>query len=408
MSPRARLSLFWLLYMAGMGLVFPYQALYFRENAGLSGTQLGLLLGVRPLMGMLFQPFWGQVADRTGSRTRVLAGIAVANSLLLALLPMARGFAPLLLAMAGAALFGTSLMPMAISVSMAALGRQATSHFGRVRVWGTVGFLILVVGFPWLLHGWQQLRNLESAPGGPSEPGLGLLFLLAALLTLAAAGVAWTLPARGALVARAQRGDLRRLLRHGPYLRLLVFTFSAYLCLQGPILLFPVLVRAHGGDVGTLSRMWIPMLLLEIPLVSLSGANLRRVGARGLLAIGVAADGLRWLGCSLAPSLAWIYALQLLHGVVVAGLILGIALYVESVVPERLRSTGQGLVAMLGISFAAMLSASSAGWLLDHFGTVAPYRVGGAGALLLSLAVPWLLPRPSRPPDSPVTEAHLD
>jgi MFS family permease len=113
--------------------------------------------------------------------------------------------------------------------------------------------------------------------------------------------------------------------------------------------------------------------------------------------VGVIADGLRWLVCSLVSDLSVIYVLQLLHGVVVAGLFVGSALYVESVVPERLRSTGQGLLAMIGISFAGVFSSVAAGWLLEHLGPNAPYRIGGAGALLLGAALPLILPRPRRP-----------
>ena len=46
MSSTASLAVFWFLFLAGMGVIFPYQSLYFRENAALAGTQLGLLLAV--------------------------------------------------------------------------------------------------------------------------------------------------------------------------------------------------------------------------------------------------------------------------------------------------------------------------------------------------------------------------
>jgi MFS family permease len=135
------------------------------------------------------------------------------------------------------------------------------------------------------------------------------------------------------------------------------------------------------------------MLLLEIPLVALSGASLARLGARGLVGLGLAAGGLRWLVCALASDLAWLYPVQLLHGVVVAGFVLGTPLYVESVVPERLRSTGQGVLAMFGASLGGISSNLASGWLLEHVGTRAPYLWGGLGALALGLLVPWLLPK---------------
>ena len=110
------------------------------------------------------------------------------------------------------------------------------------------------------------------------------------------------------------------------------------------------------------------MLLVEIPLIYYSGAALGRIGVRGLLAIGVIADGFRWLVCSLVSDLSVMYALQLLHGVVIAGLFVGSALYVEAAVPERLRSTGQGLLAMIGFSCRGGVLEHLGGLLLEHFG----------------------------------------
>lgn len=400
MSSASRLACFWFLFMAGLGVIFPFQSLYFDENAALAGTQLGLLLATRPLVGMLAQPLWGQVADRTGSRSRVLALLAAGTALGYLLLAQAGSFETLIVAMAFSALFSTAAMPMGTSVSMAALGPSSAAGFGRVRAWGTAGFLALVVGFPFALDRLQLARGLTPEPGGASEPGLELMFYVAGTLSLAAACVAWRLPTGGEMAKRSRRGELLRLLRHRPYVRLLCFAFLAHLFLQGPIQLFPVFIRAHGGSIDTVSRMWIPMLLLEIPLVFFSGASLARIGARGLLAVGVIADGIRWLTCSLTDEIPFIYAMQLLHGVVVAGLIIGSALYVEAVVPDRLRSTGQGLLAMIGVGGAGVFSSAAAGWLLEHLGTNAPYLIGGAGALALGAALPLILPRPQRPDDT--------
>src|SRR5262249_46645141 len=158
----------------------------------------------------------------------------------------------------------------------------------------------------------------------------------------------------------------------------LLFTMGGYLFLQGPATLFPIFIRAHGGDLGTVGRMWVVMLTLEIPLVLLSGAGLQRIGARGLLALGVLAGGMRWTLCAATDRFDIIYAAQFLHGVVVRGLLLGGPLYLEQVVPESLRSTGQGLLAMAGVGVGSIASNAVAGWLLEHGGANLPFLVGGA------------------------------
>lgn len=390
------LSAFWLLYMGGLGVVFPYQALYFRENVALAGLQLGLVLAVRPLVGMLAQPGWGWLADRTGSRGRTLVALALGTSVAYALLPLAESFPVVLAAMALAALFSTSVMPMATSVTMASLGAAASEHFGRVRVWGTVGFLVLVASFPWLLERFQAARGLSAGPDGPSEPGLGVIFWIAGGLALVAAAVALFLPREGGLALRARPGELGPLLRHPPYRRLLAFAFGAHFCHQGAIQLFPVFVRAQGGSAETVSHIWIGMLLVEIPFLFFSGSIVARIGARGLLGLGILADGVRWTVCAWSGSLVVIQAMMALHGLVVAGIMVGAAVYVEQATPERLRSTGQGGLAMMGISLAGVLSTTVAGALLDLRPT-APYWMGGLGALALAIALPFLLPGPTRP-----------
>lgn len=388
------MALVWFFCMGGLGIWFPFVSLYLHENAGLSGTQVGWTLALLPLVGLAAQPFWGQFADRSGARTRVLSLLAFGAAGGYALVGQARGFLAIAGAVVALALFASALLPMAFSVTLALARSPGAREVGIARACGTVGFLVTVVLFPPLLHRFQQAGGLARGAAGVSEPGLEIMFPLTALLVATAGLLGFALPRGDSEARRAGRGDWKLLLSHGPYLRVLAFGLLAFLCLQGPQVFFPVFVRSLGGDVDTVSRMWILMLSLEIPLVAGSGFTLSRLGARGLLAMGIAAGGLRWTVCGFAPDLAWVWPVQVLHGVVVAGIIVGGPLYVESVVPERLRSTGQGLYAMFAFSVGGICSNLASGWLVEQVGPAAPYAVGGVGGLLLLLALPVLLPAP--------------
>ncbi|MBI2963250.1 MAG: MFS transporter [Deltaproteobacteria bacterium] len=391
------LSIYWFLYLGALGILFPFFSLYLSDNAGLSATQVGVVVTMSPLLALVAPTAWGQLADRARSRVRVLALATLGAAVFTATLAALRGFAPLLAGAAALAAFSTGVVPLIVSVTLGALGDGALHRFGLTRVWGTVGFLVLVVVFPPALHRVQAIRGLEPQVGGPAEPGLALMFPVASVLMLAAVLAARVIPERKELALHARRGDWLELRRHAPFVRALGFAFCASLFLQGPMSLFPLYVRARGGGLDSLSRMWILMLLPEIPLVAFAGTALRRVGPRGLLALGVAAGGLRWLVCGLVSDRRAIYATQLLHGVTVAGLGVGGPLYVESVVPSGLRSTGQGLNAVAGVGVGAIVSNVAAGWLMDHVSTTAPFLVGGAGALALAALTPVLLPPPRRP-----------
>jgi MFS family permease len=202
------------------------------------------------------------------------------------------------------------------------------------------------------------------------------------------------LPRAGAIARRAHRGEWRQLLRSPAYLRLLAFAFLCYLSLQGPLFLFPILIRGQGGGIEAISRMWALMLLVEVPMVALFGAIASRLGVRGVIGMGMAAAALRWSISGWVDDLRWITAAQLLHGVTVCGVMLGLPVYIDSIVPERLRSTAQGLMTMLGLSCASIASNLVGGWLIERLGPAAPARVGGLLAFGVMLTVPLLLQRP--------------
>lgn len=365
------IAVFWFLYMAGLGMIFPYLSLYFQENVGLTGTQLGVALAMHPLIGIVASPFWGQWADRSGRRRGALLFLASGSALGYFLVPHASSFPVLLLCLAFLSAFAAPTMAVASSLSFAVLGKGATARFGRVRVWGTVGYLTMILAFPLLL---SWIGGDVSVVG--STRGLELIFPAAAMLCLSAALVLFWVPSSEAISVRANREDLAALLRQSSFLRLLVLAFFAFGLLSGPIVLFPVFVAERGGTIETVSRLWIPMLLLEIPLIYFAGAGLRRIGARGLIAAGIACDGARWLITALAPSLFWIFGVQLLHGAVVVGLIIGMQLYVEGEIPDRLRATGQTVLGTV-MGIGSVLSHLWAGTALEHLGANAPYLISG-------------------------------
>lgn len=386
--------MYWFVLFAGLGVFFPFYSLYLDENAGLTGTQVGLVMASVPLTGMLAQPLWGLAADRSGRRARLLAVLTACSALGYAGLYWALDFSSLLAVTMVLSIFATAVVPLCISVCFSLLSDSGPRAFGHTRVWGTVGFLVAVVSFPAALDALHTRGWVGRTMPGTTEPGLEIMLPLTAILTIVAAGIATRLPDRSVEHGpRMRAGEWRTLLTHGPFLRFLLFVLGSYLFLQGPTSLFPLFVRSLGGNMDSVSYLWVLMVALEIPLVAYSGAGFARLGPRVLLAIGVGCGALRWLVSGLVEDWRVIYAVQALHGVTVGGLIIGAPYYVDAIVPPRLRSTAQGVLSMAGVSLGGILSNLLTGALIDHFGARAPAILGGAGALLLTFLLPTMVAR---------------
>ena len=114
------------------------------------------------------------------------------------------------------------------------------------------------------------------------------------------------------------------------------------------------------------------------------------------VAVGVLVGGLRWWLCALVTDPTMLFAVQALHGVTVVGLNLGSPLYLDAVAPERLRSTAQGVLSMVGSGVAGMASNLTAGWFIDRSGIDVLYSICGAGLLVLGGLAWCILPAVER------------
>jgi MFS transporter, PPP family, 3-phenylpropionic acid transporter len=372
---------------ASLGVYFPYFSLYLREALGFRGAEVGVLFSVPPLVGFVAQPFWGYIADRTGSRARVLTWLSFGTALGYALLTVPRSFAPTLVAVTLLAIFSSAQIPMAVAVTLDEIGQRVP--FGHVRVWGTIGYFLTVMGVPPLVH---QLAALH----GTTEPEqFHYALALAALLAATASLVARGFPRAPQLErVRMQKGEERLLLGNTAYLRVLVVMTLAYAFLQGPMILFPVYVHSRGGTHATISYMWMYSLGMETVLMFSAAALYKRFGPKLTISFGIVACGVRWLLCGVCYDLFYVFPLQMLHGAMIMSLQVCAPLLVETLVPERLRASSQAGLNMVGSSLGGVLSSMLAGLLLDHAGIDVVMLLGGGAGLLLGLVSPLLLPAP--------------
>ncbi|MFZ6027578.1 MAG: MFS transporter [Chloroflexota bacterium] len=355
--------LYFFLYGA-VGVLIPYLNVYYRDTLRLSGTQIGLIGTLGPLIAIFSGPLWGLLSDRIGRMRLILgtAGIgAVAGAVGLA---NVHTFGLLLLFTAVFSFFSGSLMPLVDSFNLALLGEQR-ERYGSQRIWGTFGFL----------------ATSTFAGNLIERSGLSVIFsaysVLLGLFLLALLGVQ---PAP-ATMGRAVFKGFALMLRQPAWIVLATAVILVMVANNSWISFLGVALKEMGGNDALVGRVWSIGALAEIPVIWFGSRLLYRLGARKMMALGFFFYGLRMLLYAIMPAPEWALAIGFLHSVSYGFYWMGGVNYVGQITPEHLRATGQSML-MTFFNIGSVLGAPLAGWIYD---TAGPARL-----FLLAAFAAWI------------------
>ena len=146
--PYWRLSAFYFSYFALLGAIIPFWNVYLEATA-LSALQIGYLSAI--MMGTkIVSPYLlGWIADTTQRRVGVIRGAALASLLCFALIFFGQGFWHLALVVASFTFFWNAVIGQYEAVTLGQLGEHYR-YYGRVRAWGSVGFIASATGLGYL------------------------------------------------------------------------------------------------------------------------------------------------------------------------------------------------------------------------------------------------------------------
>jgi PPP family 3-phenylpropionic acid transporter len=186
-------ALFFFAYYGYIGIFSPYASLYFADK-GMSAAEIGVLMSLMQVMRIFGPALWGWAADRKQQRVAVLRLTAVAAMASFGGMFFGQSFIQFFVVMVVVNLFTSAQAPLSEALMLSEM-RGDLTHYGRLRLWGSVGFIlaVLLAGpfldrygirmMPWValaLLGLVLLSSLRmqehvalhSAPGAPSVAAL--------------------------------------------------------------------------------------------------------------------------------------------------------------------------------------------------------------------------------------------
>ena len=357
------------------GILLPFWPLWL-ENRGLGAVQIGIILALGPWVRVLTNPMVAQVADRSGRAKTVLAIFAGLSLLAFTGFIPAQGFWWILAISLVAAICFPAMLPIGESQVMGAVLRHRLDY-GRIRLWGSLAFIVGTVGAGRLLTG--------------RSPDLILLLALAALAATFLAVLMF--PQQSNETSKNEQNGIATLLAQ-PRFVLFVATASLLQASHAVYNGFSSLHwRAAGISETVIGELWAEGVIAEVLLFSFSGFFVARLGPIGLLMLAGICGVVRWTVLAQTTDMAALVVIQLLHAITFGAVHLGAMHFVARNAPPGLSATAQGIYASSS-GLAMGLAMIGAGSLFASFQGKAFFAMAAISAVGTGLALLlWLLNR---------------
>ncbi|MEW6478970.1 MAG: MFS transporter [Pseudomonadota bacterium] len=371
-------------YFAHIGFFNPYLPLWLKE-LGFGLLAISVLTSVQSGT-RLFAPYaWGWLSDHTGERVKLLRYGATA-ALLLSI--------GLWFPLGGMALFVVLLLMFSHTSAMMPMSEAALAHlvsqggafdarrYGRVRLWGSLGFLVTVLA----AGVWFEYRGLGDFPVWTS---LSLLAVTASV---------WWLPDhKDALPPHEVKPSVKPVLRQPAVRWFFAALFFHVLSHIFIYIFFSLYLDSLGYSKTTIGLLWAVSVIIEIGWFFTQGRWLPRLSLTGWLLLAAVLMVLRMGLTAGSPELLWVlFVAQLAHAITFAAHHTACIALISHHFPGRLRGRGQALYSLIGYGLPGVTGGLGGGLLSSHLGLSSVFWVSAGCATMAALCA-WRLGRLEHP-----------
>ena len=300
-----KIALFFGAVFFAIGVYLPFFPVWL-AGKGLSEAEIAIIIAAPFFIRAVFSPALALLADLFKDLNIAAGSYGLMAAVLFAVLAFVTGFWPILVFSALAMVFWSALLPIGDALAVAGV-RQYRIDYGRVRLWGSIMFIVA---------NFATAEILRTT----SEDGV---FVLQVTAFTAAALIAFWLPGVKTEDATRAPAQLRELVAD-PQMRIAVLAGSLILAAHAAYYAFgSIFWREQGFPARTIAALWAFSVVIEVLLFWLA-KKLTNWGARRfMIAAGIGAV-VRWVFFPFATAPVAAFALQSLHALTFAAAYLAI------------------------------------------------------------------------------------
>ncbi|PKM10588.1 MAG: MFS transporter [Gammaproteobacteria bacterium HGW-Gammaproteobacteria-3] len=378
--PYWRLSGFYFFYFATLGGFLPYWSLYLK-HAGFSAVEIGELSALLVGTKIVAPNIWGWMADHSGKSLRIIRVACFFAVVFFSGFLFIADYVQFAVVTVGFSFFWNAALPQFEAATLFHL-RQEAHRYSKIRLWGSVGFILTVVGVGRLLDS----HDLTILPQ--------VIIVLLALMWL----TSLITPEARASRLSADTIGIFQVLKQPEVAAFLV----VYLLIQmahGPYYVFYSIFLKDYHYSGTLTGLlWSLGVFAEIVLFLLMQRLLRRFSLRGILLVSIALSIVRWLLIAgYADHFVVLLAAQLLHAASFGATHVVAIHLVDFYFGHRHQGKGQALYSSLSFGLGGMLGSLYSGYFWELLGPQFVYTLAaGCCVLAFTITYVWIGRRPGQ------------
>lgn len=377
MVPYSRLSAYYFAYFGFIGAFSPYFTLYL-QSLSFSATDIAILMSLMQLMRIIAPNLWGWLAERRGERMPIVRLSALASLLGFCLFFVTTDFIGVFIAMALMSFFWSAALPLVESTTFNHLAGEG-HRYGSIRSWGSVGFIVAVLGIG---HALDRF-------------GIDSLLWMTAFILLGIVLSAFSVPEAPRPAVNRHHASLLETLRQSHIVALLGACFFMSAAHGALYVFYSIHLVEAGYGKSFVGWMWTLGVVAEILVFLVMPRIARRFSMRAVLIVAFWAAVLRFLMIGWGVESLWVLLLaQLLHGATFGAYHAAAITLVNQWFPGRLQSSGQALYGSLSFGAGGMLGALLSGFTWEPLGAAWTYTMSSGFALI---GLVWLVARMREP-----------
>lgn len=362
--PYWRLSGFYFFYFAFVGAMAPFWSLYL-EDLAFSALQIGILMSLFQVMRIFAPNVWGALADRSGKGVHIVQIAAFASLLSFTGVFFGTSFWWMFVMMSLMSFFWAAPMPVVEAMTLGYFERDLT-HYGKVRLWGSIGFIVAVLGVGYAL----DIVTIKRLPWL-------VLGLMAAMVLFSL----W-LPKTRPVHAKRDAAPIWTLLRRPGVLGLLAACFLMAAA-HGPYYTFySVYLQEYGYAKKSIGMLWAVGVVCEVAVLFWMPRLSEWFNLRNILLASFLAAGARFLLIAYGVEhLSLLLLAQTLHAITFGAYHAAAAATIHGLFRGPHEARGQALYGSISFGAGGTVGGLYSGYTWQHFGPSATFTIAALCAL---------------------------